>query len=103
MISLTVLYPNTTGTRFDMDYYLSTHTPLVKERLTPIGLIGVDLETGMAGGAPDTPPAFTMIARLNFATPNDLQAALAAHGPELIGDILNFTDVEPIMQISQKS
>ena len=101
MICLTVLYPKTADSRFDMDYYLNTHTPLVRERLTPLGLMGIDLEAGVAGGAPDSPPAYTMIGRLNFASPDELQNAFATHGPELTGDIPNFTDVQPIMQISQ--
>lgn len=103
MICLTVLYPKTADSRFDMDYYLHTHTPLVRERLTPVGLTGIDLETGLAGVVPDSPPTYTMIARLCFASPDELQSALAIHGPELIGDIPNFTDVQPIMQISQLS
>ncbi len=101
MISLTVLYPKIVDSQFDMDYYLTTHTPLVRKRLTPLGLTGADLEAGMAGAAPDTPPAYVMIARLNFTTLDELQNALAVHGPELIGDIVNFTSVQPIMQISQ--
>lgn len=101
MISLTALYPKTADSRFDMDYYLNTHTPLVRDRLTPAGLIGIDLEAGLAGAAPDSPPAYAMIGRLNFARLDELQAALAAHGPELMGDIPNFTDVQPLMQISQ--
>ena len=101
MISLTVLYPKTADSHFDMDYYLHTHTSLVRERLTPAGLIGIDLEAGLAGGAPDSPPAYAMIGRLNFASLDELQNALSAHGPELLGDIPNFTDVQPLMQISQ--
>lgn len=101
MICLTVLYPKTADSRFDMDYYLNTHTPLVRERLTPLGLTGIDLEAGVAGAAPDSPPAYTMIARLNFSSPDELQNALVIHGPELIGDIVNFTDAQPLMQISQ--
>ncbi len=101
MICLTVLYPKTADSQFDMDYYLNTHTPLVRERLTPLGLTGVDLESGMAGAAPDSPPAYVMICRLNFSSPDELQTALNAHGPELTGDIPNFTDVQPLMQISQ--
>lgn len=101
MISLTVLYPKNADSQFDMDYYLTTHTPLVKERLIPLGLTSVDLEACMAGAAPDTLPTYTMIARLNFTTLDELQHALAVHGPELIGDIVNFTDVQPVMQISQ--
>lgn len=100
MISLTVLYPQTTDSQFDLDYYLNVHTPLVKERLTSGGLIGVDLRQGLAGAAPGTPPAYAMVSSLNFETIDQLQAALATHGPELMGDIPNFTDVQPIMQIS---
>lgn len=103
MISLTVLYPKTADSQFDLDYYLNTHTPLVKERLASVGLMGVDLRTGLAGGAPDSPPAYTMICNLSFNSIEELQNALATHGPELIADIPNFTNVQPIMQISQSA
>lgn len=101
MISLTALYPKTANSRFDMDYYVNTHTPLVRERLTPVGLVSIDLEAGLAGGTPDSPPAYAMIGRLNFASLDELQNALSAHGPELMGDIPNFTNIQPLMQISQ--
>lgn len=101
MISLTVLYPKTADSHFDMDYYLNIHTPLVRERLTPVGLTGVDLQAGMAGAAPDSPAVYAMICQLQFTTVEELQAALAVHGPELTGDIPNFTNVQPMMQVSQ--
>ena len=100
MLSLTVLYPKADGSRFDLDYYLNTHTPLVKQRLMPEGMISVDLRAGLAGAAPDSPPAYAMVCNLNFETIEQIQAALAKHGPELIGDIPNFTNVQPLMQIS---
>jgi uncharacterized protein (TIGR02118 family) len=101
MICLTVLYPKTAESTFDMDYYLSKHVPLVRERLAPAGLLGFDYETGLAGGAPDTLPAYTVIARLSFGNIEDLQNGLGAHGAELIGDIPSFTNVQPVMQVSQ--
>lgn len=101
MILLTALYPKTADSRFDMDYYLNQHTPLVQERLTPMGLTGIDLEEGLAGGAPDSPAAYVLIGRLKFNTIEELQTALTVHGPELMGDIPNFTDVQPLMQISR--
>jgi uncharacterized protein (TIGR02118 family) len=103
MISLTVLYPKTADSHFDLDYYLNTHTPLVKERLTAGGLTSVDLRQGLAGGAPDSPATYAMICNLNFSTIEELQNALATHGPELTGDIPNFTNVQPTMQISQSA
>ncbi len=101
MISATVLYPKSEDSRFDLDYYLHTHTPLVRELLTPMGLTNVDLRSGLVGGASDTPPAYAMICNLSFGTIEEIQNALARHGPELLGDIPNFTNVEPIIQISQ--
>ncbi|WP_375446972.1 EthD family reductase [uncultured Fibrella sp.] len=101
MVSLAVLYPNTADSHFDMTYYLDRHTPLVKERLTPLGLINVDLREGLAGGSPDSPAAYTMITNLTFSTMEELQNGLATHGDELIGDIPNFTNVQAEMQICQ--
>ncbi|WP_266365606.1 EthD family reductase [Tellurirhabdus rosea] len=101
MISLTVLYPKTAESHFDMAYYLQKHVPLVQKRLSPLGLVQIELEEGVAGGAPDTKAGFAVIGRLYFPAIEDLQKALAAHGPELIGDIPNFTDVPPQMQVSR--
>ena len=101
MFSATVLYPKTAESHFDLAYYLDSHTPLVREVLTPEGLLSVDLRTGLAGAAPDTLPAYAMICNLNFGTLEEIQNALAKHGPELLADIPNFTDVVPEIQISE--
>jgi uncharacterized protein (TIGR02118 family) len=103
MISLTVLYPKTVDSHFDLDYYLNTHTPLVKERLTPVGLSGVDLRVGMAGAAPDSPADYAMICNLNFSSVEEIQNAFVVAGAEIMGDIPNFTNVQPLMQISQSA
>ena len=33
MIKVSVLYPNTEGSRFDMDYYVNKHMPMVQSKL----------------------------------------------------------------------
>ncbi len=101
MFSLTVLYPKTASSQFDMAYYLDKHTPLVKARLTSMGLVNVDMREGLAGGAPDSLPTYAMITNLTFNTIEELQNGMAMHGAELLGDIPNFTDVEPLTQVSQ--
>lgn len=101
MISLTVLYPKTADSQFDAGYYFDKHLPLVRERLTSLGLMGINAERDLAGAAADSPPSYVAIGRLNFSSVEELQNALAVHGPELIGDIPNFTDVQPFMQVSQ--
>ncbi len=98
MLVLTVMYP-ATG-RFDLDYYTQRHMRLVRERWSSMGLQDVRLLRGTAG--PDgTAAAFTLIAVLSFASVQDFEAALGAHGAELLADIKNFTDVQPVLQLNQ--
>ena len=35
MIKVSVLYPNTTGCKFDMSYYVDKHMPMVQNKLGP--------------------------------------------------------------------
>ncbi|WP_247236761.1 EthD family reductase [Telluribacter sp. SYSU D00476] len=101
MIKLNVLYPKSTESQFDIDYFLKVHVPLVKERLIPMGLKNIDIEEGLVGPTPDVPPAYALIGSLNFETLDQLQQAMNTHSAELIADIPNFTNVQPIMQVSQ--
>ncbi len=49
MIKVTVAYPNTQGSQFDINYYCKTHIPLV-QRLVGAAPKGVAVEQGIAGG-----------------------------------------------------
>lgn len=100
MVRLTVLYPKSATSYFGMDYYLQKHTPLARESFTPFGLLRVELEEGLTGGAPDTPPAYHMIASFSFNTMEELQQAVISQAKKLKADIPNFTDSQPQMQIS---
>ncbi|MGA9639658.1 EthD family reductase [Flavobacterium sp.] len=103
MISATVLYPKTEDSHFNLDYYLNTHTPLVRKLLTSMGLTDVDLRSGLAGAAPDTSAAYAMICNLSFGTIEEVQNALAKRGPELMADIPNFTDAVPLFNSVSRS
>lgn len=97
-LSLQVIYPVADGTRFDMEYYLGTHMPLVAEHM------GAHIENtlvtkGVAGG-PDTPPPFHAVATMTFADREALDAAMAA-APPVIADIANFTDTTPQMLVGE--
>ena len=41
--------------------------------------------------------------RLYFETIEGFQQSLAQHGPELIADIPNFTNVELVLQVSENT
>jgi uncharacterized protein (TIGR02118 family) len=100
MVIVSVMYPKTSESHFDMNYYLEKHTPLVEARLKTLGMESIHLMrgTGALGGGP---PNFEVIAQLRFSSVRHLQDALARHGEEIIGDIANFTNVQPLMQINE--
>lgn len=102
MPSLSVVYPRTSGTNFDYDYYRNTHMPLVLNRWGNAGLTGGEALLGQA--APDGAEApYFAIGIIHFDTAESLQAALTGeHAPEIIGDIRNFTDAEPAIQINER-
>ena len=95
-----MLYPNKDGAKFDMNYYLTKHIPLVRERCGA-AVKAVTVEQGLGGGAPGSPAAFAAIAHIGFVGLAELQSALGAHAAELMADIPNFTNVEPVLQISE--
>jgi uncharacterized protein (TIGR02118 family) len=99
MIKVSVLYPNKPGARFDMDYYCNKHFPLVQARLGA-ACKSVAVEQGIAGGAPGTPAAFIAMGHLYCDSVEAFQAAFGPHAAEIMGDIPNYTDIEPTLQIS---
>ena len=101
MVKISILYPNRQGARFDFDYYTQRHLPMVKERLGPLGLSNITVDKGMGGLAPGSPAVYLTVASLQFTSIEALQQGLAAHGAEILGDIPNYTDIQPVMQVSE--
>jgi uncharacterized protein (TIGR02118 family) len=99
MIKVSVLYPNRGDAKFDMNYYVTKHMPMVRQKLAP-ACKGVAVEQGIAGGAPGTPPAFVAMGHLLFDSADAFQKAMAPHASEIMGDIPNYTNIQPVIQIS---
>ena len=99
MITVNVLYPNKDGSKFDMNYYLTSHIPMVK-RVLGGALKGCVVEQGVSGGAPGTKAEFAVLCHLRFDSVDSFQAAFGPHAPEIQNDIANYTSVQPIIQIS---
>ena len=100
MIRVNVMYPKQDDGNFDYDYYLNTHMPLVGERWAD-GLRGMEVYRGLsgAGGATET---YVTIANLKFDSVEAFQQALEAHAQEIMGDIPNFTNIDPVIQIEEQ-
>lgn len=100
MITVNVLYPNTEGAKFDMNYYLSSHIPMVK-RLFGSALKGCVVEKGLGGAAPGTQATYATLCHLRFDSLEAFQAAFAPHAEQIQNDIANYSSVQPIIQISE--
>lgn len=100
MIKVSVLYPNRAGSKFDMSYYLGTHIKLVKDKLGT-ALQGVHVDSGMSGAAPDSEPDYVAMGHLLFNSVGDFQAAFGPHAEAIMGDIPNYTDIEPQVVVSE--
>ena len=101
MIRVTVLYPSGDGKKFDHDYYVNRHMQLVQQRLKSFGLVRTEVDKGVAGGAPGAPAPFLAIGHVYFNTLADFQKGMGQHGKELLGDVPNFTNIQPQIQISE--
>ncbi len=100
MISVNVLYRHTDSIKFNMNYYLDTHIPLVTGLLCS-ALKGALVQHGTSGGAPGSLPEFAVITVLRFDSTEAFQAAFMPHAGEVMADIVNFTNEQPSIQISE--
>jgi uncharacterized protein (TIGR02118 family) len=93
MISVTIMYPKTDDSTFDMDYYTSTHMPMFANALGE-GCQGWGASSIASGNW----------AALGWAIVDSqatFDAAMATHGAAIMGDIVNYTNVAPELIIGE--
>ncbi|HXS77977.1 MAG TPA: EthD family reductase [Terracidiphilus sp.] len=100
MVKVSVLYPSGPGKRFDVDYYLSVHMPMAK-RLLGDAVKAISIEIGIAGEAPGAPPPYAAIVGFTCESVDAFTAAFMPVAGQLQGDIPNYTDIKPQIQISE--
>jgi uncharacterized protein (TIGR02118 family) len=100
MIKLSVMYPHNEGAKFDFDYYLGRHFDLVQQKWGGL-MKDAYVTRGLSGGDPGSSPAFHVMAHITFASLDDLNQAVSSHGAELFADVPNFTDITPLVQVSE--
>jgi uncharacterized protein (TIGR02118 family) len=101
MIRVSVIYPNESGKKFDLDYYKNKHMTMVQSKLKSFGLVRYEVDKGLGGGAPGAPAPFIAAGHLYFNSLADFQKGMGAHGPEFMKDIPNYTNISPQIQISE--
>ncbi len=100
MIKVSVMYPNQPDARFDHAYYRDRHMPLV-QRLMGDSCRFYTVDKGLAGGAPGEPPAYVGMCHIFCDSVEAFQAGFGPHAKEILADIPNYTDLAPVLQVSE--
>jgi uncharacterized protein (TIGR02118 family) len=93
---VTVAYPNKTDANFDFDYYMKKHIPWVA------GLVGkaIEVRRGISS-ATGSAAAFVCVASIPIDSVAAFQTLFAQHGAEILADIPNYTNIEPVVQFDE--
>jgi len=100
MVKLSVMYPNQEGTNLDMAYYCNRHIPMVRQLLGST-LKGVSVEQGISGEEAGSPAPYLAMGHLLFDSLEAFQTTFGPHAQAIVGDIPNYTNSEPIVQIGE--
>jgi uncharacterized protein (TIGR02118 family) len=92
MIRMSVLYPTTGGDVFDHDYYRERHVPLA---LRKWGLERAEIDKGVDG-------PYVAAVHFRFDSLEAMTAALSGEGSaQVTADVANYTNITPVVQISE--
>ena len=100
MVKVTILYPNEADANFNMEYYADKHMPMVQELLGD-AMKGYAIDKGIAGRNAEEEMPYVAIGYLYFDKLSDYQEAFGPQAEKIVGDIPNYTNVQPLIQISE--
>jgi len=100
MIRVNVMYPKKEDGKFNYEYYLDKHVPMVKNNLGA-SLKRFEVYQGISG-AGGNPEPFVTIASLLFENVDEFRTAFEPHAQEIMADLSNFTNINPTVQIEKQ-
>jgi uncharacterized protein (TIGR02118 family) len=102
MINISSIYQKKEGYEFNFDYYLNKHMPRSIELLSAAkGFEGVSVEKGIEIKEQNIESTFVAMCHYYFDSMENFANAFIPHAEELQGDIKNYTNIEPIIQINE--
>lgn len=97
---ISILYPDGDDKHFNMDYYSTKHMPMVAS-LFGDKLKGYAIDSGFSGRTPQDPATYLAVGYFYFEQLSDYQEAFAPNAEKIRGDIPNYTNIVPVVQVSQ--
>ena len=92
MIKVSVLYPRTDDSTFDLGYYADNHRGLLRDRL------GDHLKNSEIDDVINGP--FHAAIHMYFDEIDDFNGPMAEHGAEIMADVPNYTNASPVIVVS---
>ena len=100
MFKVAILYPNGEDKTFDMDYYEKKHMPMVSEFLGK-NLKFYEIDKGIAGRTPNDKVPFVAIGYFYINDVAEYNKAIAQNRDAIISDFKKYTNIQPVVQISE--
>lgn len=95
-----ILYPNGEDKTFDIDYYEKKHMPMVAGFLGK-NLKFYEIDKGIAGRTPNDKAPFAAIGYFYITDVAEYNKAIAQNREAIISDFKNYTNIQPVVQISE--
>jgi uncharacterized protein (TIGR02118 family) len=100
MFKVTILYPNGEDKTFDMDYYEKKHMPMVAGFLGK-NLKFYEIDKGIGGRTPNDKAPFVAVGYFFIHDVAEYNKAIAQNRDAVISDFKNYTNIQPVVQISE--
>ncbi|MFM9951142.1 MAG: EthD family reductase [Saprospiraceae bacterium] len=100
LFKVAILYPNGKEKTFDMDYYEKIHMPMVAGFLGK-NLKFYEIDKGIAGRTPTDKVPFVAIGYFYCYDVAKYNEAIAQNRDVIVNDIKKYTNIQPIIQISE--
>jgi uncharacterized protein (TIGR02118 family) len=92
---LTILYPNSEGVRWDVEYYRAHHMPLIMRLYGQEAIKRFELRKGATDQKGGSPPYIGTV-NIYINDQKAFDAAGARHGKTLVADVPHFSSVMPV-------
>ena len=99
MYCVTVLYPNEPGGHFDFAYYRDCHIPRMLDWLGD-NVLSTAVRRGIQAVDGSSAPYLCLL-NTHIRSAEQFAQVMTEHREKVLGDIVNYTNLQPIIQIDE--
>lgn len=100
MFKVAILYPSGEDKTFDMDYYEKNHMPMLSGFLGK-NLKFYEIDKGIGGRTPNDKAPYVAVGYFYCYDVAEYHKAIAQNRDAIVNDIKKYTNIQPVIQISE--